>query len=127
VVEQGIDYYEEKGWVAYCYAAALEEAPVTLADCEWPSPREVVQWALGIELPVEAAPVVAAAAAAAALLAGEEVVAGELIKLKVPELKAELKKRGLAVRGKKAELVERLEKTLAEDEEEAGGEAEDGE
>jgi hypothetical protein len=128
VVEQGIDYYEEEGRVAYCYAAALEEAPVTLADCEWPSPREVVQWALGIELPVEAAPVVAAAAAAAAaLLAGEEMAAGELIKLKVPELKAELKKRGLAVRGKKAELVERLEKTLAEDEEEAGGEAEDGE
>jgi hypothetical protein len=56
-VVEGIDYCEEKGWVAYYYAAALEEAPGALADCEWSSLREVVQWALGIALPVEAAPV----------------------------------------------------------------------
>jgi hypothetical protein len=51
-VVEGIDYCEEKGWAACYYAAALEEAPVTPADCEWSSLREVVQWALEIELPV---------------------------------------------------------------------------
>jgi hypothetical protein len=52
--------------------------------------------------------------------------AGELNKPKVPELKAELKKWGLPVGGKKADLVERLEKALVEDDEEAGeGEAEE--
>ena len=124
-VVEGIDYCEEKGWVAYYYAAALEEAPVTLADCEWSSLCEVVQWALEIELPVEAAPV-APAVAPAAPLAGGEMVAGELNKLRVPELKAELKKRGLVVGGKKAELVGRLEKALAEDDEEAGEVEEEG-
>jgi hypothetical protein len=51
-VGEGIDYCEEKGWAACYYAATLEEAPVTPADCEWSSLREVVQWALEIELPV---------------------------------------------------------------------------
>jgi hypothetical protein len=124
-VVEGIDYCEEKGWVAHYYAAALEEAPVTLADCEWSSPREVVQWALEIELPVEAAPV-APAVAAAGPLAGGEMAAGELIKLKAAELKAKLKKRDLPVGGRKADLVERLEKALAEDDEEAGLEEEGG-
>ena len=83
-VVEGIDYCEEKGWVAYYYAATPEEAPVTLADCQYSSLREVVQWALEIELPVEAAPV-APAVAPAAPLAGGEMVAGELNKLRVPE------------------------------------------
>ena len=122
---EGIDYCEEKGWVAYYHAAALEEAPVILADCEWSGLREVVQWALEIELPVEAAPV-APAVAAAGPLAGGEMAAGELIKLKAAELKAKLKKRDLPVGGRKADLVERLEKALAEDDEEAGLEEEGG-
>jgi len=124
-VVEGIDYCEEKGWLVYYYAATPEEAPVTLADCQYSSLREVVQWALEIELPVEAAPV-APAVAAAPPLAGGEMVAGELIKLKVAELKVKLRKRGLPVGGRKAELVERLEKALAEDEEEAGEVEEEG-
>ena len=39
-----------------------------------------------------------------------------LAELKVVELKEECKKRGLAVSGKKAELVERLEEYIAENE-----------
>jgi hypothetical protein len=61
-------------------------------------------------------------------LAGGEMAAGELNKPKAAELKAELKKRGVLVESKKADLVERLEKekALAEDDEEAeaGGEVE---
>jgi hypothetical protein len=113
---------EEKGWVAYYFAATKKEAPVALADSA--NGRVCVRWCsgpFGIELPVvyQHGPA-AAAAAAAAPLAGGEVAAGELNKLKASDLKAELKKRGLLVRGKKAELVERLEKALAEDDEEAG-------
>jgi hypothetical protein len=74
-VVEGVDYCEEKGWVAYYYAATEKEAPVALADCEWPSLREVVQWALGMELPVEAAATSVIAPATAAAAAPLEAIA----------------------------------------------------
>ena len=112
-VVEGIDYCEDAGWMAYYYSAT-EEAPATLGDCEWSSLREVVKWALQIELPEEAAP--AETSAAGGERAAPPAVAGELKALRVPELKTELKKRGLAVGGNKPDLVERLQAALEADE-----------
>jgi hypothetical protein len=91
-VVEVVDYCEEEGRVAYYYPATKEGAPVAApAACEWPGLREVVRWALGIELPPEAAPV---APVAAAPPPGGMAVAGKLNKLEVAKLNPELKKRG---------------------------------
>ena len=49
----------------------------------------------------------------AAVLGGQRTDAAEIKKLKVPELKEQLKERGLETTGKKDELVARLEASLA--------------
>jgi hypothetical protein len=94
-VVEGIDYCEEKEWVVYYYAAA-KPAPQTLGECEWSSVGEVLKWAFDIDQPVQPA---AAAEAPAPV---------EIDKMKVADLRAALKTRGLLEKGLKAELVKRL-------------------
>ena len=103
-VVEGIDYCEEKGWAVYYYAAAESAPPQTLGECEWSSVGEVLKWAFDIDQPVQPA---AAAEAAAPV---------EIDKMKVAELKAALKTRGLLEKRLKAELVVRLKKAMEEDE-----------
>ena len=47
-ITEGIDYDEDKGWIAY-YCDAEQEAPAKLSDCEFSSVCEVLEWALGVE------------------------------------------------------------------------------
>jgi hypothetical protein len=62
------------------------------------SEEEVARWSPVAPVAARPSPVAAAAIPSA----------GELAKLKAPELKEHLRKRGLRVRGKKEDLVERL-------------------
>jgi hypothetical protein len=102
-VVEGIDYCEEEEWVVYYYEAG-KPAPQALGECERSSVGEVLKWAFDIDQPVQ--PAVAAEATAPV----------EIAKMKVAELKAELKERGLPEKGLKAELVARLKEAMEEDE-----------
>ena len=72
-VIEGIDYDEDKGWIAYYYDAG-QETPAKLSDCEFSSVGEVLEWALGVEW---VDPTEAAGASAAAADATTQAAAGE--------------------------------------------------